>query len=158
MSVSLTHCMAQPLAHILQAFIRHLQSRLLCYGGCSYGSVAAAVPLYHDLCLVCFGAATRCGLRDTSNLPSTQCQAKLDLLLDMFREDIGRIDFTESWRPFTSLNADGAVSGSSCSKLQKLLTALRYHLTRADKAGVEDFLHQLCVKLQVNTSVHPTVC
>eukprot|EP00877_Chromochloris_zofingiensis_P009007 jgi/Chrzof1/435/Cz01g15230.t1 len=90
----------------------------------------------------------RCGLRDTSNLPSTQCQAKLDLLLDMFREDIGRIDFTESWRPFTSLNADGAVSGSSCSKLQKLLTALRYHLTRADKAGVEDFLHQLCVKLQ----------
>ena len=90
---------------------------------------------------------------DSKSLPSPTTCAKLTQLLDMFKDDIGRIDFSETWRPFTSLGPSGQLTGPPCSKLQKLTTALRYQLSHVeDKGALEEWLVELAKEIQVGNA------
>ncbi len=80
--------------------------------------------------------------------PTASLRPKLTALLELFREDVGRIDFADTWRPFTSI-AGGKVSGPRCSKLFKLTNALRHQLARAPAEQVEEFVMWLCGQIQV---------
>jgi hypothetical protein len=92
----------------------------------------------------------RYGMVDSKSLPTPTTCAKLTELLAMFKDDIGRIDFSDTWRPFTSLGTSGQLIGPPCSKLQKLTTALRYQLSHVeDQGALEAWLVKVAKEIQV---------
>jgi len=80
-------------------------------------------------------------------LPCEGLEQKVVELLGMFKEDIGRIDFTELWRPFTTLS-QGATGGGPMTKLAKLRNALVSHLPSEKYSESEDLLDRCAVAMQ----------
>lgn len=82
-------------------------------------------------------------------LPTPESEAAMMEVIDMFKEDIGRIDFTEPWRTFRIFQ-DGVPTGGPCSKLDKLRSALLHHLPGAEdaKTGLDALLERICRHIQ----------
>jgi hypothetical protein len=80
-------------------------------------------------------------------LPDPSIAAKLAQLTEMFREDIGRVDFTELWRPFATLDR-GVPGGGPVTKLAKLRNALAAHLPSESFQEAEELLDGCATELQ----------
>eukprot|EP00873_Tetraselmis_striata_P035155 jgi/Tetstr1/455419/TSEL_042251.t1 len=80
-------------------------------------------------------------------LPDDNVASKLSALTAMFKDDIGRVDFTELWRPFATLDR-GVPSGGPVTKLAKLRNALGAHLPPEDFQQAEELLDSMAVELQ----------
>lgn len=74
--------------------------------------------------------------------------AKLQGLVDMFQDDVGRVDLSDVWRPFTNFEAN-TPSGDSLRKVDKLVHALRRHFAEvADADSVRRFLSGILQQLE----------
>lgn len=80
-------------------------------------------------------------------LPDREVAAKLSTLTEMFKDDIGRVDFTELWRPFSTLER-GVPGGGPVTKLAKLRNALAAHLPEEAFQQAEELLDAVAVELQ----------
>lgn len=78
-------------------------------------------------------------------LPDEVAMEKLQQATDMFKEDIGRVDFTELWRPFTTIEGGLVPSGGPMTKLAKLRHALGAHLPSGQHQAAEELL-DTCAK------------
>lgn len=71
-------------------------------------------------------------------------------VITLLKDDIGRIDLTEMWRPFRRLDG-GVPSGGPCTKLAKLRAALSCHLacdTAEDEMAAESLLDRVSKHIQ----------
>eukprot|EP00192_Tetraselmis_astigmatica_P002461 CAMPEP_0117655394 /NCGR_PEP_ID=MMETSP0804-20121206/4255_1 /TAXON_ID=1074897 /ORGANISM="Tetraselmis astigmatica, Strain CCMP880" /LENGTH=582 /DNA_ID=CAMNT_0005461741 /DNA_START=35 /DNA_END=1783 /DNA_ORIENTATION=+ len=82
-----------------------------------------------------------------SALPDKNTLQKLKHTTEMFKEDIGRVDFTELWRPFSSLDK-GIPAGGPMTKLAKLRNALAVHLPADMFQESEDLLDTVAADIQ----------
>lgn len=88
-----------------------------------------------------------------SEIPGKETVDKLLHLLEDYRDDIGRTDFSEVWRPFSEL--DGHVPrGDPLTKLQKMQRALMHHFLsgitskEVDLKEVRGFIHDISLTIQ----------
>lgn len=80
------------------------------------------------------------------SITDASCE-KLLMLVDMFREDIGRIDLSEVWRPFSTLN-QGLPDGDATTYLSKLMSSLAVHLQHVEVTQQHTFFYNLALQFQ----------
>ncbi|PNH09518.1 hypothetical protein TSOC_003837 [Tetrabaena socialis] len=96
---------------------------------------------------------SNCAFHGADAAPDGPLLAKLGGVLELFREDPGRIDFAEMWRGFGHVRADGSLDGLPLSRLAKLRHSLRAHMREAGPAAAAAALDALCADIQARWGV-----
>ncbi|GIL99741.1 hypothetical protein Vretimale_4878 [Volvox reticuliferus] len=92
--------------------------------------------------------SVRCQVHGYEVVPDGPLLAKLVGMLDTFRDDPGRVDFSELWRGYSYIMVDGSVDSVALTRLAKFRHSLSTYMREADPAAVRQVLDLLCGELQ----------
>ncbi|GLI69161.1 hypothetical protein VaNZ11_013729, partial [Volvox africanus] len=100
--------------------------------------------------------SVRCQVHGYEVVPDRPLLAKLVGMLDTFRVDPGRVDFSELWRGYSYIMVDGSVDSVPLTRLAKFRHSLSTYMREADPAAVRQVLDLLCGELQNRWGVNLT--
>ncbi|GIL42678.1 hypothetical protein Vafri_612, partial [Volvox africanus] len=100
--------------------------------------------------------SVRCQVHGYEVVPDGPLLTKLVGMLDTFRVDPGRVDFSELWRGYSYIMVDGSVDSVPLTRLAKFRHSLSTYMREADPAAVRQVLNLLCGELQNRWGINLT--